>query len=76
MGVSEVRSNLIKMLGSIEDERLLRAVYDFLKEHENEESGSFWASLSEAQKNEINLAYKESEEDATLPKWEDIKNKY
>jgi hypothetical protein len=76
MGVSEVRSNLIKMLGSIEDERLLRAVYDFLKEHDNEESGSFWASLTEEQKNEIYLAYNESEDDANVAKWEDIRNKY
>jgi hypothetical protein len=76
MGVSDLRTDLIKILGSIDNEELLRTIYDFVKQRDHADEGKFWASLTDEQKKEIYLSYQESEEDATLKKWEDIKNKY
>ncbi len=76
MGASELRSDLIKMLGAIDNEQLLRAIYDFVKENKDQHEGKFWATLTEEQKKEIYLSYQESEEDANLKTWDDIKNKY
>ena len=66
MGTIELKSNLHKIVDQIEDERLLRAIYDFLKLRENSEDGKIWNSLTEEQKKEVMLAYDESEEDANL----------
>jgi len=66
MGTIELKSNLHKIVDQIEDERLLRAIYDFLKLRENFEDGKIWNSLTEEQKKEVMLAYDESEEDANL----------
>lgn len=76
MGASELRADLLKLLGSIENEELIRVIYDIVKEHQTGEEGKFWSTLTEEQKREIYLSYEESKEDANLKKWEDIKIKY
>ena len=76
MGASELRSDLIKILGSIENEEFIRAIYDMVKEHEQGQEGKFWATLTEEQKKEIYLSYEESDQDVNLKKWDEIKNKY
>lgn len=50
MGTIELKSDLRKILDGIEDEQLLRAVYDFLKQHENVEVGQIWKTLTDEQK--------------------------
>ena len=76
MGTIELKSNLFKILEKIEDEQLLRTIYDFLKQGENTEVGQIWKTLSEDQKKEVYQSYEESESDANLTSWEDIKKKY
>ena len=64
MGTVELKSNLHKIVDRINDDRLLRAVFSFLKERENSADSRIWDSLSKEQKTEILLAYDESEDEA------------
>ena len=66
MRTIELKSNLHKIVDQIEDERLLRAIYSFLKLRENSEDGRIWNSLTEEQKKEVMLAFDESEDEANL----------
>ncbi|MBX2894097.1 MAG: hypothetical protein KF763_01550 [Cyclobacteriaceae bacterium] len=74
MSTLELKSDLHKILDEIENEELLKAIYDFLKQPGN--SKSFWDNLTEAQKQEVYLSYKESEENENLISWDNLKNKY
>jgi hypothetical protein len=76
MDTVELKSDLHKILDGIEDEQLLRAVYDFLKEHENAETGQLWKTLTDEQKTAVYASYEESKDDNNLTAWEDIKMKY
>ncbi len=76
MGTIELKSDLLKILNKIEDEQLLRTVYEFLKEGENTEQGQIWKTLTEDQKKEVYSSYEESQDDKNLIAWEDIKKKY
>lgn len=76
MGTVEMKSDLHKILDKIENEQLLRTVYDFLKQSENVEEGQIWKTLTEEQKREVYLSYEESQDDKNLIDWEDIKKKF
>ena len=73
MGTIELKSNLHKIVDKINNEELLRTIYDFLKVRENSEEGQIWRTLSEEQKNEVYLSYEESEDDSNLEPWDEIK---
>jgi hypothetical protein len=75
MGTLEIKSDLHKILDKIENEQLLRTVYDFLKQGEGKEDGRIWKKLTEEQKAEVYLSYEESNDDKNLINWEDIKKK-
>jgi uncharacterized radical SAM superfamily Fe-S cluster-containing enzyme len=72
----ELKSDLHKILDRIENEQLLRTIYDFLKQRENATEGQIWKTLTEEQKKEVYLSYDESQEDENLIDWETIKKKY
>ncbi|MBN8653505.1 MAG: hypothetical protein J0L67_18900 [Cytophagales bacterium] len=74
MSTLELKSDLYKILDKIDNEELLRTIYDFLKQPDD--SKSFWSSLTEAQRQEVYLSYQESENDANLISWDDLKKKY
>ena len=74
MGTVELKSKLHEILDKIENEQLLRSIYDFLKQRETAVEGQIWKTLSEEQKKEVYLSYAESEDDKNLIDWEDIKN--
>jgi len=76
MGTIELKSDLLKILNRIEDEQLLRAVYDFLKQREGAEVGQIWKTLTDEQKKEVYASYEESKDDNSLTSWEDVKKKY
>lgn len=59
MSTAELKSNLSRMLEKINDEQLLRTVYDFLKQGTNEEEGEFWKTLTEEQKQRIYESYEQ-----------------
>ena len=75
MGTIEMKSDLHKILDKIENEQLLRTIYDFLKQSENVEEGLIWKTLTEEQKREIYLSSEESHVDKNLIDWEDVKKK-
>lgn len=65
MKTIELRTNIHKIVDSIESEQLLKTIYDFLKIRETGAKSS-WESLSEDQKKEILLAFDESEDEKNL----------
>jgi hypothetical protein len=76
MGKTELKSDLHRILDKIENEQLLRTIYDFIKQSENAEEGQIWNTLTEEQKKEVYLSYEESQDDKNLINWETIKKKY
>lgn len=76
MGTIELKSDLHKILDRIENEQLLRTIYDFLKQRENAQEGLIWKTLTEEQKKEVYLSYEESDVEENLIDWETIKRKY
>ena len=76
MGTIELKSDLRKILDRIEDEQLLRTIYDFLKQRENADVGQIWKTLTDEQRKEVYASYEESKEDNNLNSWEDVKKKY
>lgn len=76
MSTIEMKSDLYKILDKIENEQLLRTVYDFLKQSENVEEGQIWKTLTEDQKKEVYLSYEESQDDKNLIDWENVKKKF
>jgi hypothetical protein len=75
MGTIELKSILHKIVDKIDNEQLLRAIYDFLKQRQNSEEGEIWKTLTEDQKNEVYLSYRESEDDNNLIDLEKVKKK-
>lgn len=76
MGTIELKSDLRKILDRIEDEQLLRTIYDFLKQSENAEVGQIWKTLTDEQRKEVYASYEESKDDNNLTSWEDVRKKY
>lgn len=74
MGALELKSNLHKIVDRINNEELLRTLYDFLKLRENLEEGRIWKSLTEDQKKEVFLSYEESEDDRNLIGWDKVRD--
>ncbi len=70
MSTIELKLSLHKILDKIDNEQLLRTIYDFLKQHEHAHEGEIWKILTEEQKKEVYLSYEESEHDSNLKSWE------
>ena len=76
METSELKSDLRRILDRIEDEQLLRTVYDFLKQGENAQAGQIWKTLTDEQKKEVYASYEDSKNDENLTCWESVRKKY
>jgi uncharacterized radical SAM superfamily Fe-S cluster-containing enzyme len=76
MGTIELKSDLHKILDRIDNEQLLRTIYDFLKQRETAEEGQIWKTLTEEQKREVYLSYEESQNDNNLTDWDTLRKKY
>ncbi len=76
MSTIELKSELHKILDTIQNEQLLHTIYDFLKQSEHAEVGEFWNTLTDEQKKEIYLSYDESQDESSLTSWGDILKKY
>lgn len=66
MSTLELKTNIHNIVDSIQNEQLLRTVYDFLKLKDNEQTGKIWDSLSDDEKSEVLLSYEESEDENNL----------
>ncbi|HEY9005130.1 MAG TPA: hypothetical protein VIM75_03305 [Ohtaekwangia sp.] len=75
MGTIELKSDLHKILDKIDNEQLLRAIYDFLKQREDAKEGQIWSTLTEEQKKEVYLSYEESNDDDNLIDWNEVKGR-
>ena len=76
MSTAELKSDLSKMLEKIDDEQLLRTIYEFLKQGIDEEEGKFWKTLTEDQKRRVYESYEQSKDAKNLISWETLKKKY
>jgi hypothetical protein len=76
MGALELKSDLHKILDKIENEQLLRTIYDFLKQGLTNIEGQNWQTLTEEQKKQVYLSYEESKDEKNLINWDDLKKKY
>lgn len=66
MSTIDLKSSIHKIVDTIQSEQLLQTLYDFLKVRETNKPGQLWDSLSEEQKQEVLLAYDESEDENNL----------
>lgn len=66
MKTTELKSNLHKLIDSIQSEQLLQTLHDFLKLRESTQTGKLWDSLTDEQRNKVLLAYEESEVESNL----------
>ncbi len=66
METLELKSNIHKIVDGIQNEQLLKTLYDFLKIRETDKPSGLWDSLTEQQKQEVLLAYNESEDESNL----------
>lgn len=73
MTTIDLKSSLHKIVDKIDNEELLRTIYDFLKLRENSQEGRIWKTLTEEQKREVFLSYEESEDENNLISWEEVK---
>ncbi len=72
MKTAELKSNIQKLVDSIQNEQILLTLYEFLKSAEKNKPGKLWESLTSEQKEEILLAYKESEDENNLTDKDEI----
>ncbi len=61
MEAVELKSNIHQIVDAIQNQQVLQTLYDFLKPKENEKNTFIWDSFNEEQKQELLLAYEESE---------------
>lgn len=66
MSTIDLKSNIHKIVDEIQSEQLLQTLYDFLKVKATNKPGGVWDTLTEEQKQEVLLAYKESEDEKNL----------
>jgi hypothetical protein len=66
MSTIELKSSIHKIVEAIQSEQLLQTLYDFLKSKEKNQPGELWESLTDEQKNEVLLAFKESDDENNL----------
>ena len=72
MSTTEIKTNLHKIVDRIEDERLLRVIYDFLEVREKSNEGQLWKTLTTEQQQEVLQVYEDSENDSNLIDDEDV----
>ena len=72
MSTTEIKTNLHKIVDRIDDERLLRVIYDFLEVREKSNEGQLWKTLTTEQQQEVLQAYEDSENDSNLIDDEDV----
>lgn len=72
MSTTEIKTNLHKIVDRIDDERLLRVIYDFLEVREKSNEGQLWQTLTNEQQLEVLQAYEDSDNDCNLIDDEDV----
>ena len=76
MTVTELKTNLHKLIDSSQDEELLSVVHDILEQREVSKPGDLWNSLTEEEKEELLNAEKESQNPSNLIAHDEVMKKY
>ena len=66
MNTLEIKTDLIQLVESTQNEKVLSVVLAFFKDLVTQNDTSFWQNLSDHEKDEILNAYLESEDDKEL----------
>jgi hypothetical protein len=66
MGTVELKKNIHLLVEGIENEATLQVLFQFLNDRKKNESSIFWDGLTNAQKQEILLAFEESDSENNL----------
>ena len=66
MGSVELKYSIHKIIDEIDNEDLLRSLYDFLRLRKDAREGALWKTLTREQKRELMLAFEESEHEENL----------
>ena len=72
MSTVELKEGIHKIVDEIRNPQLLQSLYDFLRIKVDAKPGQMWDTLSEIQKQEVLLAYDESEDEANLIEIENL----
>jgi hypothetical protein len=66
MNSLEIKANIIQLVESTQNEKVLSAVLSFLKKLVSQKGGSAWESLTDQEKDEVLNAFLESEDEENL----------
>ena len=72
METTVLKNNLLEMLSDIQDKQLLQSLYDFLKSRQISKTSHLWDKLSKDEKEQVLLAYEESENEEDLIAYKEI----
>jgi hypothetical protein len=76
MNNTSLKSNLHKLIDQIDNPNLLEEYYQEMKSIIEKSQGNVWDTLTEDQKKEVLLSYKESEDENNLIDSKSVLNKY
>jgi hypothetical protein len=74
MSTVELKSNIHAIVDTIQNQQFLSMVYEFLKS--NSKTTGVWDSLTAEQKQEVMLAFEESEDESNLVEADKVLKKY
>jgi hypothetical protein len=74
MTIQEIKTNFHHLIDEIQNEELLKRVYHLLKDYPKEkEAEDFWDTLTDKQKEDIDAALKESENESNFISHDEVK---
>ena len=71
----ELKKSFHNLIDSIDNAKLLENFYDLIKKRTSSKDGQLWNSLSKKEREELLLAFEESEDPANLKSHEEMKKK-
>ena len=75
MNTIELKKSFHNLIDSIDNANLLENFYDLIKKRTSSKDGQLWNSLSKKEREELLLAFEESEDPANLKSHEEMKKK-
>ena len=76
MSTALLKTELHQLVDQTDNESLLRMMFDMLQHANNSKKGTFWASLTEKQKQEILESAEDANSDEKLISWQSLMSKY
>ncbi len=76
MNTIELKKDFHNLIDSIDNENLLSNFYDLLKRRISDKEGKLWKGLTEKEREELNLAFDESEKPENLISHKTMREKH